>query len=80
VYVGSRADIDYTANSRVTLPSYLLVNGSILMIVKSDADGRFIGLTFRGTNLFNHGYQQTSGFQSPGRAVLVGLRIGVEPQ
>ena len=78
VYVGSRSDIDYTADSRVTLPSYLLVNGSALLILKSDKEGRFLALTFRGTNLLNHGYQQTSGFAAPGRTLLVGFRIAVE--
>jgi outer membrane cobalamin receptor len=78
VYVGSRSDIDYTAGSRVTMPSYLLLNGSMLFIVKSDKDGRFLALTFRGTNLLNHGYQQTSGFSAPGRTLLVGVRVAVE--
>jgi vitamin B12 transporter len=76
-YVGSRADIDYNLGSRVTLPSYTLVNASMLLSLKSDAEGRFIGVTARGTNLFNTGYQQTVGFAAPGRALLVGIRLGV---
>ena len=77
-YVGSRADIDYTTFQRVTLPSYALLNASVLWTVKSDAEGRFAAITLRGTNLFNHGYQQTVGFQAPGRAFFAGFRVGVE--
>jgi outer membrane cobalamin receptor len=49
----------------------------MLLSLKSDAEGRFIGVTARGTNLFNTGYQQTVGFAAPGRALLVGIRLGV---
>jgi vitamin B12 transporter len=76
-YVGSRQDIDYNLGSRVTLPSYALVNASILLSLKADTEGRFIAVTARGTNLFNTGYQQTVGFEAPGRALLVGIRLGV---
>lgn len=78
VYVGSRADVDYNLLERVTLPSYLLVNGSLLWTVKSDNEGRFLGVVFRGNNLLNHGYQQTVGFQAPGRVLFVGVRLGIE--
>ena len=78
VYVGSRADIDYNAGARVTLPSYLLVNASIMWTVKSDNEGRFLAVVFRGTNLLDHDYQQTVGFAAPGRALFVGIRLGIE--
>lgn len=78
VYVGSRADIDYTLSERVTLPSYMLLNASMLLTLKSDDEGRFLAVTFRTTNLLNTGYEQTVGFAAPGRAYLVGMKIGVE--
>jgi len=78
VYVGSRADVDYNAGDRVTLPSYLLVNASLMWTVKSDNEGRFLAVTFRGTNLLDHDYQQTVGFAAPGRALYVGVRLGIE--
>jgi outer membrane receptor protein involved in Fe transport len=76
-YVGSRADVNYSTDERVTLPSYLLVNASMMLTLKADAEGRFAALTARATNLFNHGYEQTVGFAAPGRALLVGFRLGV---
>jgi vitamin B12 transporter len=76
-YVGSRADVDFSTDERVTLPSYFLLNAGMLLTLKSDADGRFIGITGRANNIFNHGYQQTVGFAAPGRTLLVGIRLGV---
>ena len=56
----------------------MLVNASVLLTLKSDNEGRFLAVTFRGTNLLNHDYQQAFGFASPGRGYLLGLRIGLE--
>ena len=78
VFVGSRADVDYTLNSRVTLPSYTLVNVSARLTLKSDNEGRYLAINFRGTNLFNEAYQQTQGFEAPGRTLVVGVSLGVE--
>jgi len=78
VFVGSRADVDYVSLTRVTMPSYTLVNASLLLTLKSDNEGRFLAVSFRGTNLLNTGYQQTYGFAAPGRGYLVGLRVGIE--
>ena len=56
------------------------MNGSMLLILKSEGEGRFIALTFRGTNLFNHGYQQTSASPRRGGRCSSASAIGVEPQ
>lgn len=77
VYVGSRADVDFSTDERVTLPSYVLMNASLMLTLKADAEGRFAAIMARGNNIFNHGYQQTFGFGAPGRTLLVGIRLGV---
>ncbi|HUO52806.1 MAG TPA: TonB-dependent receptor [Gemmatimonadaceae bacterium] len=77
VYVGSREDIDYVAYARVTMPSYTLWNASMLYTIRGDKEGRYLGITLRGTNLLNPGYQQTVNFAAPGRVLLVGLRLGM---
>ena len=78
VYVGSRADVDFVSFARVTLPSYALVNLSALLTLKSDDEGRFIAITFRGNDIFNTSYEQTVHFASPSRAVLIGIKLGIE--
>ena len=77
VYVGSRADVNYSTDERVTLPSYLLMNASMMLTLKADAEGRFAAIMARANNVFNHGYEQTVGYAAPGRTLMVGIRLGV---
>jgi len=76
-YVGSRPDIDYQNFVRVTAPAYTLVDVSGEVTVLTEVGARpSVTLTLRATNLFDAHYQAIYGFQSPGRAIIAGARVG----
>ncbi|MBV6522075.1 MAG: Vitamin B12 transporter BtuB [Gemmatimonadaceae bacterium] len=72
-YTGSRDDIDYAAYERIALSSYTTVDLFLRAAVPGAARDR--GLYFRAsaTNVLGERYQAVSGFDAPGRAILVGF-------
>jgi vitamin B12 transporter len=73
-YVGKRPDMDYVAFVPVTLDSYTKVDvsGSVDL---SRFTRQHLALTARVENATNTTYQNVFGFQTPGRALFVGLRL-----
>ncbi|MFC1791204.1 TonB-dependent receptor plug domain-containing protein, partial [Gemmatimonadota bacterium] len=77
--VGARFDRDFSAwpSAPVELGRYTLVSlgGEILLL---EPRGKTPGLTllFRGENLLDLDYQEVFGYAMPGRALLVGGRLG----
>lgn len=78
--VGERSDRDFTTfpATPVTLGAYTLL-GAGAEISLPDPDGRLpaASITLRGENLLDEGYEEVLGFEAPGRALHVGLRVGV---
>jgi vitamin B12 transporter len=77
-YVGNRVDIDFENFTRVQAPAYFTAD--LAAEVELPTTWRAIpavALTARVENLLDKNYQQIYGFQSPGRAVVVGGRIVV---
>jgi vitamin B12 transporter len=75
-YVGNRVDIDFEKFTRVEAPAYLTAD--LAADVELPTTWRAIpalAVTARVDNVLNKSYQQIYGFQSPGRAVLVGARV-----
>jgi vitamin B12 transporter len=73
--VGSRPDRDFGASKKVDLPAYTKVDLSA--DVSLPVPARAVALTLRVDNATNAAYQAVFGFPAPGRAVLVGARVGV---
>jgi len=72
-HVGEREDLDFAAfpAERVTLDAYTLVrlSGDV------ELTGRLVGFA-RVENLFDESYAEAFGFNAPGRAAYVGIRLG----
>jgi len=72
-HVGEREDLDFAAfpAERVTLDAYTLVrlSGDV------ELTGRLVGFV-RVENLFDESYTEAFGFNAPGRAAYVGIRLG----
>jgi vitamin B12 transporter len=80
--VGARQDRDFTSYpaTRATLAGYTLVDleGS-WTLARGGGRQPDLTLTLRGDNLLDRSYQQVFGYPAPGRAVYLGLRVGVGP-
>lgn len=79
-WTGSRADADFTTfpATRVELPAYTVVDvGLSVRPFGSLAAVRSSAIEIQIRNLFDATYQMAYGFPTPGRTVLVGLRVGV---
>ncbi len=79
-HVGERDDRDFSTfpATPAVLPAYTLLGASAEVALTTDrgaAPG--LALTLRGDNLLDRRYQQIVGFASPGRTLLVGLRMTV---
>lgn len=76
MFVGLRPDVDFSQfpSPTVTLPSYTRtdLSGNV-SLGQISVTGNWEA-TFRAENLFARKYQEVLGFDSPGRAVLVGLK------
>jgi vitamin B12 transporter len=75
--VGDRVDIDFAQFVRVQAPAYTKVDLSAelgLLTAPRSASG--VALTLRLDNALDEHYQSVYGFDAPGRALLVGARIG----
>lgn len=77
-YVGDRVDIDFQSFQRVEARSYTRVDLSgELGLFATPGHASPVELTARVENLFDTRYQQIYGYRSPGRALLVGVRLEV---
>jgi vitamin B12 transporter len=77
-YVGNRVDIDFASFERVEAPAYTTVDLSgELSLITARGGSDALALTMRVENLFDASYQQIFGFRSPGRAVHLGVRMGI---
>jgi vitamin B12 transporter len=76
-FVGERADRDYVPYPAepVTLPGYTKVDFSFVQPLPSKIRGG-VSIEGRIDNLFDAHYQEIDHFQSPGRMLFVGLRVG----
>jgi vitamin B12 transporter len=77
-YVGNRVDIDFAHFERVEAKAHTTVDlsGELSVITaREGSDG--VVLTMRVENVFDTSYQQIFGFRSPGRAVHLGVRLGL---
>lgn len=82
LYVGEREDLDFAAfpAQRVTLDDYVRVDFSARFAVVEARGGRpEVAPTLRIENLFDEDYEEVLGFESRGRTVLAGLRLGISP-
>ncbi len=76
-YMGDRDDLDFSAGKRVTLPPYTMIDlGGEYDLVAAPGGRRALTLSARLENAFNKRYAAVAGFPSPGRSLLVGLRLG----
>ncbi len=79
-YTGTRDDLDFATfpATRVTLPAYVRVDLALDLRLWEPAAGRpsVVG-TLRVENLLDVDYQEIQGFRTPGRAVALGVRVGV---
>lgn len=78
--VGARADRDFstTPATRITLPSYAVVDAALeLPLLDRGVGGPRLTLLLRGENLLDERYQEVAGFPAPGRAVYLGGRLAV---
>jgi outer membrane receptor protein involved in Fe transport len=75
--VGRRDDADFRnfPAARVTLPSYTLVDASLVLplVGAGQSTGGF-DLTLRAENLFDESFDQVVGFPGRGRTILGGAR------
>ncbi len=77
-WTGSRSDRDFSAwpSTAVSLPSFALfgIGGEVDLFMPA---GRRPGMTLqvRGENLLNREYQESYGFNAPGRALFVGFKL-----
>ncbi|MDH4045837.1 MAG: TonB-dependent receptor, partial [Gemmatimonadota bacterium] len=77
-WTGSRADADFASfpATRVDLPAYTVVDvGLTVRPLGTFAPIRSSTIEIQVRNLFDATYQLAYGFPTPGRTVLVGLRI-----
>jgi vitamin B12 transporter len=77
VSTGSRADIDYAAGQRVVMPPYGLLDVAthVVLYEPPEPEGS-VSLTASVANALGTRYETVRGFRSPGRSVLVGVRLG----
>jgi vitamin B12 transporter len=76
-YVGDRDDLDFTAGKRVTLPPYTTIDlAAEYDLVAADGGKRALTVSARLTNALDKQYAAVAGFPSPGRSLLVGVRVG----
>lgn len=82
-WVGNRDDVQFNQfpepSQRIELPSYATVDLSGMVTVLPARPGGVPGvdLTARVENLFDEEYEQAARFQSPGRAIFLGLATHV---
>ncbi|MCG6956771.1 MAG: TonB-dependent receptor [Gemmatimonadetes bacterium] len=78
--VGAREDRDFTSYpaTRVTLPAYTLLDleasGTLHRGQGRQPD---VTIDLRGDNLLDRSYQEVLGYPAPGRAIYLGLRVGL---
>ena len=78
-YVGNRADVDFQNFVRVLAPAYTTVDLSgEFMLWRGAPHSAAVTLTARIENAMNARYAPIYGFRAPGRAVLAGVRIGMQ--
>ena len=76
-YVGDRDDLDFAAGKRVSLPSYTIIDlAAEYDLVALDRGRRALALSARLNNALDEQYAAVLGFRSPGRSVLIGVRVG----
>ena len=66
---------DFTS-ARVELPGYLKIDFGLRFSILRWNSHRDLAVTVRGENILNEEYEEVAGFASPGRRVMVGLRLG----
>jgi vitamin B12 transporter len=79
-YAGSRDDRDFSQfpAEPVELGAYALVGAGAEIRILAPGGGRpETLLTLRAENLLDEGYQEVFGFDGPGRAFYLGLRVGL---
>jgi vitamin B12 transporter len=76
-YTGARSDYDFSAGARMELPAFTTVDAFADWTLPLAWSGGTIAATLRVENVFDEQYQYVLGFDSPGRVVLVGARVGV---
>lgn len=78
-HVGNRADVDFQNFVRVLAPSYTTVDLSgEFTVLRGAPRTPDVALTVRVENVMNVDYTPIYGFRAPGRAVLAGVRVGVQ--
>ena len=76
-YVGDRDDLDFAAGKRVSLPSYTIIDlAAEYDLVALDRGRRALALSARLNNALDEQYAAVVGFRSPGRSLLIGVRVG----
>ena len=76
-YAGDRDDLDFAAGKRATLPPYTIIDlAAEYDLVAADRGKRALALSARLNNALNKQYAAVVGFRSPGRSVLIGVRVG----
>ncbi len=77
-HVGARADVDFALFRRDTLPAYTAVDvAAEVDLVRGRGGRRFAGILVRVENVFDVRYEEVFHFRAPGRAVMVGGRVGL---
>lgn len=79
-YVGDREDVDFQAfpSVRTSLPAYLLVDADLSVdLLRHPGGGPSAATTLRAENLFDDRYETVVGFPGRGRALFVGVRVGL---
>jgi outer membrane cobalamin receptor len=78
-HVGNRADVDFQNFVRVLAPSSTTVDLSgEFTVLRGAPRTPDVALTVRVENVMNVDYTPIYGFRAPGRAVLAGVRVGVQ--
>ena len=76
-YAGDRDDLDFAAGKRATLPPYTIIDlAAEYDLVAADRGKRALALSARLNNALNKQYAAVVGFRSPGRSLLIGVRLG----
>ena len=76
-YAGDRDDLDFAAGKRATLPPYTIIDlAAEYDLVAADRGKRALALSARLNNALDRQYAAVLGFRSPGRSLLIGVRVG----
>lgn len=74
--IGARDDTDFSTGGRVRLAPYTRLDLSVDARLSSVNAPVTTTLTLRGDNVTNADYENVAGYETPGRVLYVGLRLG----